>query len=88
MTILENKQFGINNSPDQFEYKLERLLSPRQANPEFVQSLKHKLLAQPNITVEARKQYMAFWVLAAGLFAGAMAFFLLSKKSKQQPDSE
>lgn len=88
MTVLQKKPFEFKNNDDPFENKLERLLSPRQANPEFVKSLKHKLLNEPRITVEVRRKYMAFWVIAAGLFAGALAFFLISKKPGQQTDLE
>jgi len=88
MTILTEKRFVLSDDVDSFEFQLERLSRPRQANPEFVKKLKHRLLTKPRITVENRKQYKAFWIIAVGLFAGALAVFLCSQKSKTQITSE
>jgi len=88
MTVLPNQRFIPSADADQFEYKLERLLCPRQANPEFVQKLKHRLLVPPRITIETRRQYKAFWVIAASLFAGALAVFLFTQNRKIQSDSK
>ncbi|MEI8133337.1 MAG: hypothetical protein WCG34_12965 [Leptolinea sp.] len=88
MTAVPHQSSEAITDTDPFEYKLERLLCPKQANPEFVQKLKNRLLAQPRITIETRRQYKAFWVIAAGLFAGALAVFLFSQKRKMQADLE
>jgi hypothetical protein len=88
MTVLTNKPFESIAGADPFEYKLEKLLSPRQANPEFVKNLKHRLLTQPKITLETRRRYKAFWIIAAGLFAGAMTIFLFSQKRRNTINSE
>ena len=88
MTVLPHQRFKLPIDADQFEINLERLLCPRQANPEFVQKLKHRLLVQPRITIETRRQYKAFWVIAASLFAGALAVFLFTQNRKIQSDSE
>jgi hypothetical protein len=82
MTVLAKKTFET-LSDDPFEFQLERLLRPRQANPVFVSSLKRKLLTQPRITVENRKQYKAFWIVAAALFVGALTVFLLTLKGNK-----
>jgi uncharacterized protein involved in exopolysaccharide biosynthesis len=73
---------------DPFENTLQKLLTPRQANPVFVKKLKNRLLSQPYITVEKRKQYKAFWIIAAGLFSGVLALFLLSLRRKKISVSE
>jgi hypothetical protein len=87
MTILTNKSYE-SITADPFEFQLERLLKPRQANPVFVKSLKSRLLTQPRITIENRKQYKAFWIVAAALFIGALAVFLLTQKDKRSQVSE
>jgi hypothetical protein len=88
MNALELKKNELTDEIAPFENKLGRLLSPRRANPEFVQNLKHKLLTEPAITVEIRRKYLAFWVIAAGLFAGALTLFLVSRNQNKQLDLE
>jgi hypothetical protein len=66
------------NEIDAFENKLGSLLSPRQANPEFVQKLKYRLTYQPDIVLETRKKYKAVWIMAAALFSGGLILFILS----------
>lgn len=65
---------------DIFEGKLEQLLHPRQANPEFVSTLKQRLLTTPEITLETRRSYTAFWIIAVSLFIGALTVFLFIRK--------
>ncbi len=60
------------------EDRLGKMLSLRQANPEFVQNLKHRLMYDPGVQVEARKKYTAIWILAAALFSGGFIVFILS----------
>ncbi len=60
------------------ENKLGKLLSPRQANPEFVQKLKTRLTSDPRITLEAKKQYKALWILAVALFSGGLLLFIIA----------
>jgi hypothetical protein len=63
---------------DLLENKLEKMLSLRQANPEFVTTLKHRLTSQPTIQVETRKRYKALLILAAALFSGVLIIFVIS----------
>jgi hypothetical protein len=66
------------NELSEFEGQLGRLLSPRQANPEFVQTLKKRLTTNPQITLETRRKYKTIIVLSAALFSGALIIFVLS----------
>jgi hypothetical protein len=74
----------IKNSPmnnyefDSLEDKLGKLLSPRQANPEFVQKLKYRLTYEPGIKLESRKKFKALWILAIALFSGGFLLFIIS----------
>jgi hypothetical protein len=63
---------------DLLENKLEKMLSLRQANPEFVTTLRHRLTSQPTIQVETRKRYKAWLILAAALFSGGLIVFVIS----------
>lgn len=60
------------------EDRLGKMLSIRQANPEFVQKLKYRLIYDPEVRIEARKKYTAIWILAAALFSGGFIVFVLS----------
>jgi hypothetical protein len=60
------------------ETRLGNLLSLRQANPEFVQTLKTRLTYKPRITLEVRKKYKALWFCAVALFSGGLLVFVLS----------
>lgn len=60
------------------EDSLGKMLSLRQANPEFVQQLKHRLTYDPVVQVEARKKYTAIFILAVALFSGGFVVFILS----------
>jgi hypothetical protein len=66
------------NELSEFEGQLGRLLSPREANPEFVQTLKKRLTTNPQITLETRKQYKTILIICAALFSGALIVFVLS----------
>jgi ABC-type phosphate transport system permease subunit len=66
------------NELNEFEGQLGRLLSPRQANPEFVQTLKNRLTTTPQITLETRKQMKTILILSAALFSGGLILFILS----------
>jgi hypothetical protein len=67
----------INDMTD-FEGQLGRLMSPRQANPEFVQTLKKRLTTNPQITLETRRQYKTILIFSAALFSGGLILFVLS----------
>ncbi|NMB53408.1 MAG: hypothetical protein GYA15_01795 [Leptolinea sp.] len=68
----------LNNSDIHYmENKLGELLSPRQANPEFVQKLRTRLMVEPSITLERRRTYKAIWILAVALFSGGLLAFIL-----------
>lgn len=66
------------NELNELEGQLGRLLSPRQANPEFVQTLKRRLTTNPQITLETRKQMKTILILSAALFSGGLILFVLS----------
>lgn len=66
------------NELNELEGQLGRLLSPRQANPEFVQTLKRRLTTNPQITLETRKQMKTILILSAALFLGGLILFVLS----------
>jgi len=59
------------------EDRLFSALSPVQANPEFVDSLKVRLTSSPGITVERRTDLAAAAVIGFGLFAGVFAVWML-----------
>jgi len=80
MTTLNHPIVENFSGMDPFEKRLEQLLSPREANPEFVEKLKYRLQSQPMITLETRRKIKAFWFLAAGLFVGALIIFLTTRK--------
>ncbi|BCY19111.1 hypothetical protein hrd7_29600 [Leptolinea sp. HRD-7] len=66
------------NDLSDFEVHLGQLLSPRQANPEFVQTLKRRLITVPQTTVETRKQFKTILILSVALFSGGLILFVLS----------
>jgi ABC-type phosphate transport system permease subunit len=66
------------NELNDLEGQLGRLLSPRQANPEFVQTLKKRLTTTPQITLETRRQMKTILILSAALFSGGLILFILS----------
>jgi len=80
MTTLVKGSHKMNEGVDIFEGRLEQLLRPRQANPEFVSTLKKKLMTTPEITLETRRSYTAFWIIAVSLFMGALTVFLFLRK--------
>jgi hypothetical protein len=74
---------------DSLENKLGKLLSPRQANPEFVQKLRYRLTFEPGIKLESNKKYKALWIMAFALFSGGLVLFILSllhPKAGKSPD--
>lgn len=66
------------NDLSDFEGQLGQLLSPRQANPEFVQTLKRRLTTGSQTTLETRKQFKTILILSAALFTGGLILFVLS----------
>jgi hypothetical protein len=66
------------NEIAEFEGQLGRLMSPRQANPEFVQTLKRRLTTNPQITLEKRKKYKTILIFSAALFSGGLILFVIS----------
>ena len=57
--------------------RLQSLLGPIDARPEFVQGLKTRLVTKPAIAVEHRGQATALVIVGAGLFAGALLVWFL-----------
>lgn len=66
------------NNIDSIEERLGTLLSPRQANPEFVKKLKYRLTSEPAIKLESNKQLNAVWILTSALFFGGLLLFIIS----------
>lgn len=66
------------NDITEFEGQLGRLMSPRQANPEFVHTLKKRLITNPQITLETRNKYKTILIFSAALFSGGLILFVLS----------
>ncbi len=64
------------------ENKLAHLLKPVTPNPVFVESLKLKLSRTPAVILESGKKNVALIAVGAGLFAGALAYWLYRKFSK------
>lgn len=78
MAIPGKRSFPQENDFNNLENQLGRLLSYKQANPEFVQQLRHRLTTAPAVQLEKRNQYKAFLIIAAALFSGGLIIFIAS----------
>ncbi|PKN98263.1 MAG: hypothetical protein CVU42_12820 [Chloroflexi bacterium HGW-Chloroflexi-4] len=70
-----NNMFGL-------EEKLSNMLKPVMPDPVFMNNLKTKLAKTPAILIEKSKRRMGILVVGAGLFAGALTVWIISKLKK------
>ncbi|EKD88532.1 MAG: hypothetical protein ACD_34C00481G0003 [uncultured bacterium] len=80
---MESKMNDMNNkSMFGLEEKLSSMLKPVMPNPVFMNNLKTRLVKTPAILIEKSKRRMGIMVVGVGLFAGALAVWLISKLKK------
>jgi hypothetical protein len=65
------------------EEKLSNMLKPVTPDPVFLNSLKTKLAKTPAVLIENSKRRMGLLVIGAGLFAGALTVWVISKLNKK-----
>lgn len=76
----------MNNNPfTGLEEKLSRMLKPVTPDPVFLDALKTKLSRTPSILLESSKKHISLLVVGAGLFAGALAVWIIGmlKRNKK-----
>lgn len=78
MGIPGRRTFLPENEILNLESQLGKLLSIRQANPEFVQHLRYRLTTEPSVQLEKRNRLKAFLILAVALFSGGLIIFIAS----------
>lgn len=64
------------------EKKLANVLKPIAPRPEFVGRLKNSLGSTPTVVIEKTANTIAYLVIGAGLFSGALIMWLFRKKRK------
>ncbi|MHB8089856.1 MAG: hypothetical protein ACYDH2_16575 [Anaerolineaceae bacterium] len=80
---MESKMDDMNNKGMfGLEEKLSSMLKPVMPNPLFMNNLKPRLVKTPAILIEKSKRRMGIMVVGVGLFAGALAVWLISKLKK------
>ena len=72
------------NSTLNLETKLSSLLKPVKPNPEFLNTLKANLSHRSSIILETSKKKVSILVIGAGLFAGALAVWLIGRLKKSK----
>ncbi len=82
---MESNLEPVRNSTLNLENKLSNLLKPVKPNPIFLKTLKANLSHKSSIILETSKKKVSILVIGAGLFAGALAVWLIGriKKSKE-----
>ena len=82
---MESNLESTRNSTLNLENKLSNLLRPVKPNPVFLNTLKANLSHKSSIILESSKKKVSILVIGAGLFAGALAVWLIGriKKSKE-----
>ncbi|MBA4384670.1 MAG: hypothetical protein C0410_08035 [Anaerolinea sp.] len=65
------------------EEKLSSMLKPVMPDPVFMNSLKTKLAKTPALLIEKSKRRVGLMVVGAGLFAGALTVWILSRLKKK-----
>jgi hypothetical protein len=65
------------------EEKLSSMLKPVKPDPVFMNNLKTKLAKTPAILIEKSKRRVGLLVVGAGLFAGALTVWVLSRLKKK-----
>jgi len=80
---MESKMNDMNNNGMfGLEEKLSSMLKPVKPDPVFMNNLKTKLAKTPAILIEKSKRRMGILVVGAGLFAGALTVWIISKLKK------
>jgi hypothetical protein len=79
---MESGYNEFNDSTLNLEAKLSRMLKPVRPNPVFLKTLKTKLSHRSSIILESSKKKVSILVIGAGLFAGALAVWLIGRISK------
>jgi hypothetical protein len=80
---MESKMNDMNNNGMfGLEEKLSKMLKPVMPDPVFMNNLKTKLAKTPSILIEKSKRRMGILVVGAGLFAGALTVWIISKLKK------
>jgi hypothetical protein len=80
---MQNVYEPVNNeSYFNLETKLSKMLKPVRPNPEFLNTLKNKLTHTPSILLESSKKNLGLLIFGAGLFAGALAFWIIGQTKK------
>jgi len=64
---------------DSFERFLSTSLGEVEPDPEFVGHLRRRLTHKPEVELEKSPLLAAYFVIGAGLFSGALLFWLLSQ---------
>jgi hypothetical protein len=64
------------------EKKLSHMLKPVRPDPVFLSSLKNKISKKRSIWVAASKKQIGLLVVGAGLFAGALTLWIVSRVKK------
>lgn len=79
---MESKLKPMTNSMLNLEDKLSSLLKPVIPNQEFLNTLKTNLTQKSSIILESSKKKVSILVIGAGLFAGALAVWLIGRIKK------
>ena len=79
---MESKLKPMTNSMLNLEDKLSSLLKPVIPNQEFLNTLKTNLTQTSSIILESSKKKVSILVIGAGLFAGALAVWLIGRIKK------
>lgn len=78
MGLPGKRTFLRENDINNLENQLGKLLSLKQANPEFVQHLRYRLTTEPVVQLEKRNKYKALLILAVAMFSGGLIIFIAS----------
>ena len=80
MTVKKNNQTSEKFEIDDLEEKLKRHFNPVKPDPKFVDHLQHRLTVEPDVIVDQRpRPLLLVLIVGAGLFAGALAIWLIHK---------
>ena len=69
----------MENNLDFFEVELYQKLKPINPNQDFITNLEERLMRKKTIFVEKRNRGLAFVVIGAGLFFGALFIWLIKR---------
>ncbi len=69
----------MENNLDFFEIELYQKLKPINPNQDFISDLEKRLLRKKTIFIEKRNRGLAFVVIGAGLFFGALIIWVIKR---------